>query len=392
MKEMFTDVLNFFEKGGPLFTALAVILILIIGRWIAKWISRIIRKALVSAKIDEALKLDGFSLAHFIGKLVYFLLMIIVLMSALEVLGVRQVLDPLKTMTEKFFNYIPNIVIAGLIGYIGYFLAKVASEAVNLVGDTLLKLAPKFNFPEKINIVEVAKKVIFILIFIPILIIAINTLEIEAITKPSTVMLNKFSEAIPNIIAAIVILLAAVILGKLLTGLLRGLLESLKLNSIADKLEIDRVLGNTNLAKLVSNLVYFIVIYFAIIEAASQLGLGTLVVILTDLLYLFGKIAFGLLILAIGNFVANLVATYYNKGENANKFAGTILKGAVIVIFLTMGLYSMGIAESIVELAFSLGMGAIAIAFALAFGLGGREAAGEEMKNFFKRMKNNNDK
>lgn len=389
MNEILTNVLEFLEKGGPLFTAVAVILILIIGRWVAKWISRIIRKALLSAKIDEKLKLDGFSIAHFVGKLVYFLLMIMVLMSALEILGVKQVLEPLKAMTQKFFDYIPNIIIAALIGYIGYFLAKIASEAVNLIGDSLLKLVPKFNIPEKIDVVQVVKKIVFILVFIPILIIAINTLGIEAITKPSTMMLNKFSLAIPDILAAVIILLVAVILGKLLSGLLRGLLESLKLNNIADKLEIDKIIGNVSLPKLISNIVYFIIVYFAIIEASSQLGLETFVVVLTDLLYVFGKIAFGLIILAIGNFVASIVANFYNKSENSNKFVGTILKGAVLVIFLTMGLYAMGIAESIVELAFSLGMGAVAVAFALAFGLGGREAAGEELKEFFKKVKKN---
>lgn len=390
MNDFFTSILAFMEKGGPIFNMIAVILILIIGRWIAKLISRIIQKAIQSSKVDEHLKVKGFSISAFIAKLVYFLLMIMVLMSALEILGVREVLDPLKAMTLKFFNYIPNIIIAGLIGYIGYFLAKIISEAVNLIGDSLLNIVPKLNLPEKINIVEVAKKVVFIFIFIPILIIAINTLDIEAITKPSTAMLNKFSLAIPNILAAIIILLVAVVLGKLVTSLLKGLLDSLKLNNIVDKLELDKIIGKVKLSALISNIAYFLIVYFAIIEAANQLGFDNIVVILTDLLYLIGKIAFGLLILIIGNFVANITVNLYNKSENSNKFVGAILRGSVIIIFLTMGLYAMGIAESIVELAFTLGMGAIAIAFALAFGLGGRDAAGEELKGFFKKLKNKN--
>ncbi len=387
MGETVNNILDFFTKGGPIFTAITVILILIIGRIIAKLISKMIGKALEATKMDEKLKLKNFSLAQFLAKLVYYLLMIIVLMVALEILGVKQVLDPLKNMTQKVFSYIPNVVLAFLIGYIGYFLAKVASEAVNLIGDSLLKLAPKFNLPENIDIVDVTKKIVFVLIFIPILLIAVNALDIEIITRPSTIMLSKFSAAIPNIVAAIVILLVAVVLGKLLSGLLKGLLEAFKLDSIADKLGLGKVLGNTNLPALLSNVVYFLIIYFALIEAFSQLGFESFVAVLNDLLQVFGKIAFGLIILLIGNFVANIVADFYNKGENANRFLGTILKGAVLVIFLTMGLYSMGIAESIVELAFGLALGALAVAFALAFGLGGREAAGEEMKSFFKRIK-----
>ena len=48
----------------------------------------------------------------------------------------------------------------------------------------------------------------------------------------------------------------------------------------------------------------------------------------------------------------------------------------------------MGIAESIVNLAFGLTLGAIAVAFALSFGLGGREAAGKQMEHFFNDMRN----
>ncbi len=381
-------VMNFLTQGGPIFTAITVILILIVGRFIAKLVSKMIAKALKSTGMDEKLNLKDFSLAEFLSKLIYYLLMIIVLMVALEILGVKEVLEPLRNMTQKVFSYIPNVIVAFLIGYIGYFLAKVASEAVNLVGDSLLKLAPKFNLPEHIDVVDVAKKVVFVFIFIPIILIAVNTLDIEIITRPSTVMLSKFSAAIPNIIAAVIILLVAVVLGKLISGLLKGLLEAFKLDSITEKLGLKKVLGSTNLPSLLSNVVYFLIIYFALIEAFNQLGFTSFVDIMNELLAVFGKIAFGLVILVVGNFVANLVGDFYNKGNN-NKFLGAILKGVVLVIFLTMGLYSMGIAKNIVELAFGLALGALAVAFALAFGLGGREAAGEEMKNFFKRLREN---
>ncbi len=390
MEETINSILGFFSQGGPVFTALAVVLVLILGRLIAKWIGRVLTKTMKAIKVDEKLKLEGFSLAQFIGKLVYYLLMIIVLMVALEMLGVNQVLDPLKDMTQKIFAYVPNVLVAGLIAYIGYFLAKVASEAVNLIGDSLLKLVPKFNLPADIDIVEIFKKVVFILVFIPILVIAVNALDIDIITKPTTLMLNKFFAAVPNIVAATVILFVGVVLGKLVSGLLKGILEAFKLDELTEKAGLKKVIGQTNLPALLSNLVFFLIVYFSTIEAFAQLEFASLVEILNNLLVVFGKIAFGLFILVIGNFVANVVSNFYNNGEQANKFVGAILKGAVLVIFLTMGLYSMGIAENIVELAFGLALGALAVAFALSFGLGGREAAGEEMKSFFKKLKDKN--
>jgi len=50
----------------------------------------------------------------------------------------------------------------------------------------------------------------------------------------------------------------------------------------------------------------------------------------------------------------------------------------------------MGIADDIVNLAFGLTLGSIAVAFALAFGLGGREAAGKSMEDFLSRFRKNN--
>ncbi len=389
--DIFNSILDFFSGGGPVFTALAVVLVLIVGRIIAKFVAQMLSKALKGAKLDEKLNLKDFSLADFLSKLVYYLLMIIVLMVALEILGVKQVLDPLKDMTQKVFSYIPNLIVAGLIAYIGYFLAKVVSEAVSLIGDSLLKLAPKLGLSKDVDIVAICKKVVFVLVFIPILIIAVNALDIAIITNPTTVMLNKFFLAIPNILAACIILFIGVVVAKLVSGLLKGLLESLNMNKLTETIGLNKVLGQTNLPALISNVVFFLIIYFSVIEAFAQLEFVSLVAVLNNLLIVFGKIAFGLLILLVGNVVANFVSKIYNNGENPNKFVGAILKGAILVIFLTMGLYSMGIAESIVQLAFGLALGALAVAFALSFGLGGREVAGEEMKDFFKKLKNKND-
>jgi hypothetical protein len=56
-----------------------------------------------------------------------------------------------------------------------------------------------------------------------------------------------------------------------------------------------------------------------------------------------------------------------------------------------MGLRAMGIADDIVNLAFGLTLGAIAVAVALSFGLGGREAAGELMKNWLSKFHSEKD-
>ena len=102
-----------------------------------------------------------------------------------------------------------------------------------------------------------------------------------------------------------------------------------------------------------------------------------------------GQILFGLTILIIGNFIANLFHKMLSKNEN-NTFVASIARGAILALFVAISLRTMGIANSIVELAFGLILGAVAIAIAIAlsYGFGGREAAGEHMKVILNKFRN----
>lgn len=237
------------------------------------------------------------------------------------------------------------------------------------------------------DVVKILKNLAFIFVFIPILIIALEKLDIDSITVPATNMLNKFMSAVPAIIFAAIILVVAVFGGKLLKGILKDLLNSLKVNDLTQKLGLQSVLGATNLVNVISNLVFVFVIYIGIVEASKILGLGQISEILNTVLAVAAKVVFGLVILALGNVVANFATKVFMSGENTNKLMKSIVKGAILMIFLAMGLSAMGIASNIIELAFGLGLGAIAVAFALAFGLGGKDAAGEEVKDFFNKLK-----
>ena len=95
---------------------------------------------------------------------------------------------------------------------------------------------------------------------------------------------------------------------------------------------------------------------------------------------------FGILILMVGNYVSNLSANAIAAGEN--KGFASFARVGVLSIFIPIALSTMGMATNIVNLAFGLILGAVAVAFALAFGLGGREVAGKELENFFQKLRN----
>lgn len=365
--------------GGNLTNVIGALLILIIGVFIAKFVKKIIIKLIAKSGLDDKLKSDKVILSKLIGKLIYFLLMIIVFMMALEKLGMTTALEPLKTMLNKFTGIIPNIIGAGLIGYIGYMLANVVSELVGLSGDTIQKMVPKLKLPENLNLVKILKQVVFILIFIPLLIAALDFLNIKTISEPAREMLSTFFDAVPKILLAALILIVFVVGAKFVSSLLKDLLNGMNLDSTLDKMNMKSLFGNGNVANVISKIAYTFIVLFGLITALEKLEFSQLTNILDTVISYGGRILFGVIIIAIGMWIANLLTSTIAKGSSV--FVTSIVKMAIIAVFLAIGLRSMGIADEIVNLAFGITLGTVALTIVLSFGLGGREAAGKQMSN-----------
>ena len=118
-----------------------------------------------------------------------------------------------------------------------------------------------------------------------------------------------------------------------------------------------------------------VIILAASIEAAKQLGGGTIAIFLAQVTELGGKVIFGTLIIVVGIFLARIVAGLVGSGTGEGGFAQTIVRYAIVALFTAIGLTFMGLADAIVMMAFGLILGSAAVATAIAFGLGGRDAA-----------------
>ena len=125
--------------------------------------------------------------------------------------------------------------------------------------------------------------------------------------------------------------------------------------------------------KLIGGLIMFFAMLAATVAAVNTLGIDMITVIFGRLLEFSGGILIGAVILVTGNALSSLA---YNKlVENGNQNTANIARIAIMGLVLSMGLKAMGLADNIVNMAFGLTMGGVAVAFALAFGLGGRDAA-----------------
>ncbi len=128
-------------------------------------------------------------------------------------------------------------------------------------------------------------------------------------------------------------------------------------------------------SRIVANIAMIAVILAASIEAARQLGGDDIAIFLAQVAALGGKVIFGTLIIVAGIFLARIVANLVGSGTGEGGFAQTLVRYAIIALFTAIGLTFMGLADQIVILAFGLILGSAAVATALAFGLGGRDAA-----------------
>ncbi len=377
--------------GGSLPSVFGALIILLIGFLVAGIFKRLTVGVLKKTSIDERLgqKMNvSFRIDQLIGKLVYYLVLLFVLLLVLDMLGVNNVLEPLKDMLSKFFGYIPNIIAAGIIGFAGYIIATIASEGTGFIAGRIETLSEKMGWKDPVALTKLVKQLVFVFVFIPILIIALDQLGMRAISEPATNMLNSMMAAIPKIIAAGIILGVFYVVGKFVVGFLTELLRNLGIDDLSNKMGLSSMIGTTPASKMVGNIAFFFIMFAGILSAADKLEMASISTILEDIFEVTGRILFGLFIMAIGAFIANKVTSVMASNKD-NEWLASISKFAILGIFGAIALSTMGIADDIVNLAFGLTLGAIAVAFALSFGLGGREAAGKAMEDFLSRFRRN---
>ncbi len=338
---------------------------------------------------DEAPAEDGTTIADAVSTATYYLVFLLFLPAILDALRLEGLLSPVSGMMNEALDFLPNLLAAVLIGLIGYFVARLVRKIV--VG--LSAAAGVDRLSERVGLSgalgeqplsQVLGIVAYVLVLIPVIIAALNALAIEALTAPASRMLDVILAAIPQIFAALLLLVIAYVVARLVAGLVSNLLTSIGFNRFLEKLGLTAATeaGRTP-ADIAGGLVVVVVMLFAAMEAADLLGFEALTVLIGEFLGFAGEILLGLVIFALGLYLANLA--YHAVRESGIKQPELLAMAArvsVLVLAGAMALRQMGLADSIINLAFGLILGALAVAAAIAFGLGGREVAQQQLEKF----------
>lgn len=368
------------------------VIIFIVGLMAAKLLHAGLTALLDRLGLDRSLKEKTgreLGVTALVANVVFYLAVLYVALIALGVLGIEGVLDPAKHVMMRLFDGIPNVIAAGLIGVAGYIIARIVSGAVTLLASGLDGLSPKVGLGAEFKVSRLLGTVTFVVILVPVLISALDALKIEAVSGPATDMLRSLLAAVPNIIAAIVILGVAFIVGRFVRGIVTDLLKNAGADAVAEKAGARRLCGEKGASVTIGNLVLFFIMLAAALSAVEALQLERLADVLSALLTFAGNVVVGLLIIGVGAWLANAAYDRLKKDGKPTITAG-IARVAILGFVLALGLRAMGIGEDIVNLAFGLTLGAVAVAVALSFGLGGREAAGKQMEHWLSKWRGGN--
>jgi hypothetical protein len=432
------SVLQVEGVSGPLNTLATTVMLylprlllaiaLAVVAWLVATIVRtIVNRALSRTRVDEKLSqnADMKPLSQSMGNVAYWLVLLLFLPAIVGALQIEGLMGPLTGMTASLLGILPNIFAAILIAGVGWLIAKAVRGLVsNLLATTGVdRFSESHPDTRGMKLSDLGGTLAFVLVIVPTLIAALDALKIQAISAPLTRMLDIFLQAIPNLLAAAAILVLAWFIGRFVAGLVERLLANLGFDRLPARLGLGHAFeedtsataaqaafvstpasggetgaamptdamarmpgdtatapptsGGMRVSALGGRLALFFIMLFATVEAAALLGFAGINELLEQFIAFGADVLLGLVILAVGWWLADVAARAIERANPQARGMARIARFAILGLVIAMGLRAMGVADDIVNLAFGLVLGAIAVATALAFGLGGRDAAGK---------------
>ena len=350
---------------------------------IASWL---VKKVLKLIKLDKKLDkwgVDGGvfgTFTKFIGKIVFLVVFLLFLPSALEAIGVTSASGPISGLANTFISYIPNIIAAAVLIYVGVMVAQILGQIVSVLlkktkVDALVKRKDS-ETQQKICISDVIVKLLMGVIVLITIVAALGVLNIKAISEPAFGIVSSIFGAIPPIILAVAVVSIGIFVASIACNVLYNLLIATNFDNVVKKILPQIKISAT---KIVVNIVRTIIILFVAAQGIEALNLSILTMIVTGVVSYIPLVLKASAILLAALIGTNLLEKAILKAKPG---AIAVVKIAKVGIFTVAGfmiLSQLEIASTIVNVAFIVILSAIAVAFAisfaLAFGLGGKDFA-----------------
>ena len=364
---------------------------------------------------------EGIALNETFGNALYWFVLLFFLPLILGVLDLQGPLAPVQNLLDQILSALPRILNAVLIGVAGWFIAKIVRTIVTnfLAAVGTDRIGTQMGLTQsattgRMSLSGLLGTVVYVLILLPTVIAALNALQIEAISAPAIAMLGQIMAALPKIFTAALILGVSYVIGRFVADLVAQTLTSLGFNNIfnwlgfetpaavrpladippsIDPLGQSTVIPPSRLPRQTPSEIAGLVVLAGImltgaVAAVEKLEFAVLTDIVRAILASSANILGGLIVLAIGLYLANLAFNLIARsGGRQTRLLAQAARIAIIAFSVAMALDRMGVASNIINLAFGLLLGAIAVAIGISFGLGGRGVADDLLRGWLDSFK-----
>jgi len=391
-----TEFFNSFLYSVP--DVIFAIILLVVAFIAAGIVKSLVIKLLKAVKAENFLSKLGVkdtatnSSIEFVAKLAYFVTFLLFLPGVLDKLGMQSVSSPITGMVNSFLAFVPKLVAAGIIIAVGIFIANIVKEllipVLKAVKVDALQEKAGIKTSENTAVSSIVANVVYGIIILVVITSALDQLEIAAVSDPANAVVATIFDIIPSVLGAIVIIAVGVFIAKLVAKLLENLLAGVGADTL-----IEKVTGNPSkklvLSRMISSIVKYVLVIIFLVQGLNVLNLPVLTEVGAAIIGYMPAALSAALILAVGIFAANTVEAALVKKFPAAKASALVARIAVYVLTAFLCLSQLGVATAIVETTFILIIAALCVAFAVAFGVGGRKFAADQLEKLEKKIDDN---
>ncbi len=221
--------------------------------------------------------------------------------------------------------------------------------------------------------------------------------QIEIFVNSLNTFWMKLASFVPQLLAALLLLFVGWVVAKLMRAGFRQFLRVMHFDRLAEKSGIEAFLKygemEVSLSNLLAELVYWLVILVVVILVSDSFGLARVTELFNKVVLYIPHIIIAIIVLVFGTLLARAVnrmvfAYLKNIGVDGALTISTVTEYAIQLFVVFVALEQLGIGTQMLAMAFAITFGAVSLALALAFGLGGKDWAAGVIDRWANKKKN----
>lgn len=362
--------------GEGMMGVVKAVLLLVLAYFIASAVRSMLKALLNKTSFCKSQE-DGAkkeSIVEYIGDIAYLFVMLLFVPGIFSALGASTIATPILDMMRSIWSFLPNLLGAGIVLMLGNLVAKLIRQllAPALKKANVDKLQEKLGCetPSDVSLSETLAYLVYVLILIPVIIAALQVLKLDVLTAPATMMLQEILTYILLVAAALFVAGLGVVLGRLVSQIVTRLIAA----SGADE-KVKEFIGETSykfsLSGIVGSILNGVIVILFTVQGVNLLKLEILTKVGTAIIGYLPNILAAVLVMAAAWIGSAAAQRAFEK--NGFTCCAAFIRGLILVIAGFMILSQLGIAVSIVNEAFIIILTGAALAFAIAFGIGGAD-------------------